>query len=78
MYVRLCYKILKINLLYLWGGYLNEIFHNVENMPISRSHLDKYEMLYEQPKRVLYNNIIKSCCEHSTWGLIRGLGQSHT
>ena len=71
-------RILEISSVYLWGGYLNEISHNVKNVPISRSYLDKYEMLYEQPKRVLYNNIIKSRCEHSTWGLIRGLGQSHT
>ena len=71
-------RILEISSVYLWGGYLNEISHNVKNVPISRSYLDKYEMLYEQPKRVFYNNIIKSRCEHSTWGLIRGLGQSHT
>ena len=71
-------RILEVSSVYLWGGYLNEISHNVKNVPISRSYLDKYEMLYEQPKRVLYNNIIKSRCEHSTWGLIRGLGQSHT
>ena len=72
------YRLFEISFVYLWGGYLNEISHNVKNVPISRSYLDKYEMLYEQPKRVLYNNIIKSRCEHSTWGLIRGLGQSHT
>ena len=45
-------RILEISSVYLWGGYLNEISHNVKNVPISRSYLDKYEMLYEQPKRV--------------------------